>query len=95
MRKNRRLRRNRLLGNHREIIEEIVSMIHHTLGKPNIEDSQSELLGIIVDIANYGVVAVDNRHSADTIQSCLTLGSLEEQLDIKGYRLSRTATYYR
>ncbi|CAF1081548.1 unnamed protein product [Rotaria sordida] len=95
MRKNCRLRKNRLLGNHREIIEEIVSMIRHTLGRPNIEDSQSELLSAIVDIANRDLVAVDNRRCTDTIQSCLTLDSLKEQLDIKGYRLSRTATYYR
>ncbi|CAF3383930.1 unnamed protein product, partial [Rotaria sp. Silwood2] len=49
----------------------------------------------IVNIANCVVVAADNRRRTDAIQSCLTLDSLKEQLDIRGYQLSRTATYYR
>jgi hypothetical protein len=48
-----------------------------------------------MDIANSGVVAADNRRRTDAIQSCLTLDSLNEQLNNKGYQLSRTATYYR
>ena len=52
-------------------------------------------LGAIVDIANCGVVAADNRRRTDAIQSCSTLDALKEQLNNRGYQLSRTATYYR
>ncbi|CAF4753451.1 unnamed protein product, partial [Rotaria sp. Silwood2] len=67
-----------LLDNHPEIAEEITSIICHTSGT-------------IVNIANCVVVAADNRRRTDAIQSCLTLDSLKEQLDIRGYQLSRTA----
>ncbi|CAF3483867.1 unnamed protein product [Rotaria sp. Silwood1] len=85
----------RLLNSHPELAKEMVSMVRDTPGKPNIEDSQPGLLSTIVDIANCGVVAADNRRRTDAIQSCLTLDLLNEQLNIKGYQLSRTATYYR
>ncbi|CAF4527992.1 unnamed protein product [Rotaria sp. Silwood2] len=58
-------------------------------------ENSKELSGAIVNIANCVVVAADNRRRTDAIQSCLTLDSLKEQLDIRGYQLSRTATYYR
>ncbi|CAF3421142.1 unnamed protein product [Rotaria socialis] len=95
MRKNRRLRMTRLLDNHPEIAEEITSIIRHTSGKPSLEESQCGLLGAIMDIANSVVVAADSRRRTDAIQSCLTLDSLKEQFNVRGYQLSRTSTYYR
>ncbi|CAF1397769.1 unnamed protein product, partial [Didymodactylos carnosus] len=44
------------------------------------------------DIANSGVVAVDGRRRTDVIESCSTLDSLHQQLQAKGYQISRTAT---
>ncbi|CAF4972840.1 unnamed protein product [Rotaria sp. Silwood1] len=72
IRKNRRIRMARLLNSHPELAKEMVSMVRDTPGKPNIEDSQPGLLSTIVDIANCGVVAADNRRRTDAIQSCLT-----------------------
>ncbi|CAF0723360.1 unnamed protein product [Adineta steineri] len=95
MRVNRRLRMSRLLDNHPELIQEISSIARPEPGRPNIEDSQPGLLGTILDIANCGVVAADSRRRTDAVQSCLTLDSLKEQLNNRGYELSRTATYYR
>ncbi|CAF3979640.1 unnamed protein product [Rotaria sp. Silwood1] len=87
IRKNRRIRMARLLNSHPELAKEMVSMVRDTPGKPNIEDSQPGLLSTIVDIANCGVVAADNRRRTDAIQSCLTLDLLNEQLNIRGYQL--------
>ncbi|CAF5175105.1 unnamed protein product, partial [Rotaria magnacalcarata] len=84
MRNNRRLRMTRLLDNHPEIAEEITSIIRHASGKPSLEESQC---GLLVD--------ADSRRRTDAIQSCLTLDSLKEQLNVRGYQLSRTSTYYR
>ncbi|CAF3166273.1 unnamed protein product [Rotaria sp. Silwood2] len=94
-RKNRRLKLVRLLDNHPELGEEMSSLVRSAPGKPNIEDSQPGWLGAIVDIANCGVVAADNRRRTDAIQSCLTLDALKEELHNRGFQLSRTATYYR
>ncbi|CAF3837572.1 unnamed protein product [Rotaria sp. Silwood1] len=62
-----------LLDNYREIAEKITLIICYTLGT-------------IVDIANCVVVAGDNRHRTNAIQSCLTLDSLKEYLLPKNSR---------
>ncbi|CAF4505566.1 unnamed protein product, partial [Rotaria sp. Silwood2] len=91
MTKNCRLQMARLLDNHPELAQKMASVARPAAGKTNIEDSQPGLLGAIVDIANCGVVAANNRHS-DAIQSCLTLDSLKVELNNRGYQLIRTAT---
>ncbi|CAF1269054.1 unnamed protein product, partial [Didymodactylos carnosus] len=95
IRKNRKLQMQHLLDNHPEIAKELSGFTHIGVGRPSIEETDPGLLGAIMDIANSGVVAADERRRTDVIRSCLSLDALKEQLNERGFQISRTATYYR
>ncbi|XP_055543780.1 uncharacterized protein LOC129729295 [Wyeomyia smithii] len=63
-------------------------------GKPRIELDQPKLLSTIVQIAIAGGAA-DERRRSEKIRTCKTLDELHDELDIQGFKLSRSATYLR
>lgn len=68
--------------------------VRKTVGRPRIEEDQSELCKAIVDIATFGGAAHDRRRTEE-IRSCKTVDDLHNRLLEMGFNLSRSATYLR
>ncbi|CAF1658756.1 unnamed protein product, partial [Didymodactylos carnosus] len=78
IRKNRKLQMKHLLDNHPEIAKELSGFTNIGVGRPSIKATDPGLLGAIMDIANPGVVAADERRRTAVIRSCLSLDALKE-----------------
>lgn len=68
--------------------------VHATVGRPPIEEKQPELLKTIVAISLHGSAAEGKRQD-ESIRSIKTLSELHEALLLKGFQISRSATYLR
>lgn len=63
-------------------------------GRPRLEEDQPELLNVIKEIAIHGSATHDRRRT-DEIRSCRTVSDLQKALELRGYSISRSATYLR
>ncbi|KAL1381516.1 hypothetical protein pipiens_013407 [Culex pipiens pipiens] len=68
--------------------------VRSNIGRPRLEEQQTDLLKAICDIAIYGSAAQDKRQF-EAIRSIHTLDELKDALFHQGFKLSRSATYLR
>ena len=62
--------------------------------RPRLECDQPGLLSTIVDIVEANS-ATDDRRRSEILRTCTTLDELCEELERRGYLISRSATYLR
>lgn len=63
-------------------------------GRPRLEESQSDLLKTIVDLAMFGASA-EERRRCEIVCGCRTLTDLHPRLTELGFTISRSGTYIR
>lgn len=68
--------------------------VQNDRGRPNLDEDQPELLKTIARIAELGASASDRRRT-EVLRSCKTLDDMCNELNALGFKISRTATYYR
>lgn len=68
--------------------------IKKKVGRPRVEEDQSELLKTIIEIAIHGSAAHDRRRE-ELYRSVKTLTELTDALKDSGFTISRSATYLR
>ncbi|XP_037033492.1 uncharacterized protein LOC119072388 isoform X2 [Bradysia coprophila] len=79
--------------NHPEVVEKFGSK-KRKAGRPRIEETQSELLNALVDIATYGCGA-DQKRRSNMMRSIHTLDELTAELNSQGFQVKRGAVYLR
>ena len=65
-----------------------------SIGRPRLEIDQPDLIKSILDILQV-FSATDDRRRSEIIRTVKTLSDLQSELSNLGYKISRTATYYR
>ena len=68
--------------------------IRNEIGRPRLETDQGCLMQAICDIALHSGSADDKRRS-EAIRACKTLSDLHEQMNLIGYKLSKSSLYLR
>lgn len=67
---------------------------HNSVGRPRLEEAQTDLLKTILDIATFAGGA-DPQRRTEIIQCVRTLNDLHDRLLELGFNLSRMVTYLR
>jgi len=65
-----------------------------SVGRPRLEEDQPELLNTIMDIVQMNSSA-DARRRSEILRSCTTLDDLWKELQNRGFKISRSPTYFR
>ncbi|CAF1516241.1 unnamed protein product [Rotaria sordida] len=91
-RQNRKLKMKRLMEKHPDIAREYQLDLHVQSGQPRLEDRGQNK--VIIEIASRGAAA-DPTRSSNLITPCITPDDLTERLKLRGFLLSRSATYLR
>lgn len=68
--------------------------VHSAPGRPRIEEENPDLISIITEIATYGSAAQEKRQDS-SLRSLKTLEQLTDELNKKGIKISKSATYLR
>jgi hypothetical protein len=92
LRAKRKTEMNELLEQNPDMAKKL--KIRDTVGRPRVEDDQTDLLETIKSLAMFGGAADEKRRS-EAIRSCRTLDDLHTELNAAGFIISRSATYLR
>lgn len=92
LRAKRKAEMNELIQENPDVAKKL--KIRDAVGRPRLEDDQTDLLQTIKTLAMFGGAAEDKRRS-EAIRSCRTLDDLHTELNAAGFIISRSATYLR
>ncbi|XP_065648784.1 uncharacterized protein LOC124808903 isoform X2 [Hydra vulgaris] len=83
---------NQVFANHPEVKKAL--KVRDGIGHPTIEVEQSEILRVIIQLAEHGSAAHEKRQS-EVYRSLKSLDELGAELEKRGYNLSRSVLYTR